>query len=174
MVAADMAVYILSQMAGVSSAEDANERFGNSAATYIKDNAEITFSWVAALPYPPYTSDPQTQATGEIVFLEFNITPSYTNTKESAHNHLKTQLISGMMNAMYNITEAGFSTTQASMSSSPTINNLILEANGSTPMDAMTEMCQSIIDWVKQLAPVAPCAGSHGSYVGNGTVIQII
>lgn len=169
----DMAMYILQQMQGIMDANQANQRYGQAVSDYIKNNAELLFSWTAALPDPPYTPDPVTQATGKIIQLNIIMQPSYATTVAAAQNYMRNQFIAGMTLAMYNITQPGWTTTPASMSSSLNLNNLTIAPAGSTAMDVHVSVCTQIINWVKQLAPTAPCAGTHGSYVGSGTVIAI-
>jgi hypothetical protein len=175
LIAIEMADYILNRMSNPSypsTAEQANIRMAEAMAEYIQANAEITFSWIA---YSGGGSqDPTTSCTGRYITLMFTLTPSGAIDRTTALNAHKTQLINGMMNATYNITQSGFVTSVGIMSTAPTIGNLNLNPTGNTPMLAMESYCQNIIDWIKQLRPTALCAGTHGAYTGTGTVIAII
>ena len=38
---------------------------------------------------------------------------------------------------------------------------------------AMTRIAEQVIEWVKSIIPIAPCSGSHASYIGAGTATKI-
>jgi hypothetical protein len=141
---------------------------------YIKSNTLITFAWTAALPNPPNTPDPVIVATGEIVSLTFTLTPSMATSQPVAMNTLKTQLIAGLTLGTYNITQSGFATTPALMSTSPSLSLLTLNINGSDQDTALLQLATGIIDWVKAQVPSGPCSGNHAAYVGAGLVTSIV
>jgi len=153
------------------SASAAVSGLGQAIATYIKDNAEIEFSWSAtnAVGAP----DPTTTAMGEIIVLEFVMSPSMATDQASALQALDTQFITGMMAATYNITDSGFSTSPGNMSSSPQISTLQLNITGDNRDTAFNKFASDIIDWVTSQVPTIPCGGSHGSYSGSGVVVSI-
>lgn len=171
-----MANYIINRMLALVNPTPvtALKEFGDSISDYIKNNAEFTFSWAAQLPYYPYTVDPTTTTTGKFSTLNIVFTQSRATTVIAARNHIRNEIIAGMTAAFYNITASGFSTTPASMSSSATLQALVIEYYATTQLEAMEKLSNLIITWVKALAPTAPCAGSHGSYVGTGMVTAII
>lgn len=153
------------------SASEAVAGLGNSVATYVKDNAEVEFSWSATNPVG--VPDPATTAMGEIILLEFVMTPSMATNQSSALQALDAQFITGMMAATYNITEGGFSTSPGVMSSSPQISTLQLAITGDDRDTAFNKFASDLIAWITSQVPTAPCSGSHGEYTGSGTVISI-
>lgn len=145
---------------------------GNTIADYIKNNAEVSFSWSAT--NPSGTSDPVTTASGEIVSISFSLSVSGAITQSAGILQLQTDLISGLSSSTYNITDIGFSTSTGLMSTSPSISTLSLSISGSTQDEAIGKLATQIVSWVKSQVPTGPCSGSHGAYTGAGTVSTII
>ena len=154
--------------------ESANTLMGNTLSDYIKNNAVITFSWTAALLSPPNTVDPTTTTTWAITLLSFSLSPSGETTPTLAQTAFASQIIASMSLGNYNITASGFSTSPGVFSTSPLISTLDLTTiTGTTPYDAQLSFATKIIDWVTAQLPTGPCAGSHGTYVGQGLVTAI-
>lgn len=147
---------------------------GTAIADYIKSNALVNFAWVATNPAPPNNPDPQTTATGEITVLVTVLTPSGATGQPAAIAALRGELIVGMTAALYNITESGFITVAAAMSSSPSLSALVIVVSGDDRDAAFLQLANDIVTWVKAQVPTAPCAGSHGVFVGAGTVTGIL
>ena len=165
---------IKTNLSGITDAASANTILGNTISSYLLANTVFTFTWTAAMTVTPFTPDPVTVTTGTFTSLTITITPSGATTTANAMDALESQIISGMTSATYNITTTGFTTTPASMGSSSTLNNLDLTPSGETDGTlALQNMCQKIINWVKQLAPIATVPGTHGVYTGTGVVSSI-
>ena len=78
-----------------------------------------------------------------------------------------------MTPATYNITDVGFVTNPAAMTTAPGLSFLTISISGDNRDTAMEQLATNIINWVKALGPTVPCAGSHGVYVGAGTPTAI-
>lgn len=161
---------------GTSGAQPVLTKMGQIYADYIKDNADLNYTWVAFLPPPPSTPDPMTTATGKIQTLTFNLTPSNATTKAAAHAHFKAEMIAGMTAATHQITGVGFITT-GTMAMGAGLASLDIESavnNLTTPDAAITALCTEIIRWVKSLSG-AIVNGTHLTYTvgGVGTVSSI-
>ncbi len=172
--ATDLKNQIKTDLLNKDNATDALNQLATTCSTYIKTNAEITFVWTAALVNPPNTPDPITVAIGEIITLEFTLTPSLATTQPEGILTLKNQLIIGLTAAIYNITEIGFSTQPGAMSTSPSLTSLTLTISGDSQDTAIEQLASGIIDWVKLQVPIAPCSGTHGVYTGAGLVSSIL
>lgn len=179
--ASTLAGLIKTNLAGATDAATANMILGDTITNYLLSNTVFSFSWAAlqTTPTPPSpTPDPVTSATGAFISLTITITPSGATDSAGANESFKNQLIAGMTDATYNITDPGFTTTANSMTTSTNINNLVLTPGGETNQDAaLLDRCTKIIDWVKQLAPTGTCNGTRTDesivYTGTGTVTSI-
>ncbi len=147
---------------------------GTAIADYIKANALVNFAWIATNPGPPPVPDPVVTATGEIVTLSFSLTPSGATEQPAAITALQGELIIGMTAALYNITQSGFSTSPGAMASSPSLATLSISLSGDDRDIAFQQLADNIVTWVKAQVPTAPCAGSHGAFIGAGTVVTIL
>jgi hypothetical protein len=177
LVPSTLASLLKTNLAAATDAATSNTILSNTLSSYLLTNTIFNFSWIGALPAPPFTPDPIIIATGTFTTLTITITPSGATTAPLAQAAVKNQIITGMTSAIYNITTLGFACTPAPMSSSATLSTLDLSLTVTPVGDtAMIEMCTKIIDWVKQLAPAGTCAGTHTTppaYTGVGTVTTI-
>lgn len=185
LVAADMADALKSAVAGMSDASTARQAEADALADYIMSNAEIQFAWNGINPGPPPVPDPVTAAMGAISNLMFTFTPVPSPDPEASRSAMKTQIIAGMSAALYNITDAGFSTTPLSFASAPEISTLDLSGITTSETDPVaagddvrTKLCQRIVSWVQSLHPPAPVLGSHGAFTAppgtGGLVVSIL
>jgi len=160
-----------------SSADDALSALGDAISGYITDNAQINFSWVGISTSVPPVTDPVATATGEILGLSFKLTPSSATSQADAISHLKDELVTGLSAALYNITDAGFTTAPQSMSLSPGISNLNITISGNDRDDALGQLADCIVTWVKAQAPTVPVMGSHAAFLappGAGGMVTAI
>jgi hypothetical protein len=175
LIAVNLKNQIISDLAGITNANTALTILGNTLSTYIKTNAVISFSWNGI--QPPSIVDPVIQTTGRITVLTFILTPSSATTQVAAFTTLKSQLIAGLTVAQYNITAAGFVTTPALMSTSPSLSNLTFNVSGTTQDDAMLQFATGIINWIQAQAPTQKILGAHGVFTAptgiGGTVVSI-
>ena len=155
-------------------AQSAMQELATTLSTYIKVNAQVTFVWAATLPNPPYTPDPIVVTVGNVITLEFALTPSGLTDSTAAQDYLKNQLIAGLTEGTINVVTSGFITTPITFATSPSLNSLDLIISGSNPDDAQLDFATKIVDWVKLQKPSAPCTGSHLPYIGTGIVSSII
>jgi len=163
---------IKSALLNKDNATDALSTLASTCHDYIKANAEVSFDWsaVSSTSVP----DPVLTATGKIITLVFTLTPSMVTSQPVAMNTLKTQLIAGLTLGTYNITQTGFVTTPALMSTSPSLSLLTLNITGNDPDTALLQLATGIIDWVKAQVPTAPCTGARIlTYTGGGMVSSI-
>lgn len=176
-----LASLLKTNLASATDAATANTIMGDTITSYLLSNTIFTFVWSAVQTTPPLASpppDPITSTTGIFASLTIAITPSGATSASDAMTALKDQIVDGMSKATYRISKTGFSTSAALMSSSSTLDNLILTPSGSTSGDdAMLDLCTKIITWVKQLTPAAPCTGTRTAgtfvYTGKGVVSSI-
>jgi hypothetical protein len=174
LIASNLKDSIKNDLQGKGTASDALSALATTVATYIKDNAVVNFGWVAALANPPFTPDPIVVASGGIIALSFTLTPSMATTQTDAMTAIKTQFIAGLSLGTYNITDAGFTTSPGLLSTSPTINTLSFSISGTDQDTALLQFATGIINWVKAQVPITPCSGTHGTFVGVGTVVSIV
>lgn len=170
LIPADLADQLATDVVGPTSAQ-AFSQLGAAIASYIITNTVVNFAWVGALAAPPNTPDPAVVATGEFVSMSFSLSPSNVPNQAGALSALATQLMAGMATATYNITQSGFTTSAALIS---TALPLVLTVTGPTRELALLQMATQIITWVKTHVPTAPCSGSHAPYVGSGTATTIL
>jgi hypothetical protein len=141
------------------------------------ENAQINFSWNGIQPGPTPVTDPKVTTTGEILGLSFQLTPSLATSQAEAINHLKSELITGLTAAQYNITEAGFTTVPMSMSTSPGINSLNISISGNDRDAALGQLANDIVTWITAQLPTGVIMGSHGLFVapaGTGGMVTAI
>ena len=156
---------------GQTVAATAMTALGQAISKYINDNAVVAFSWIAALPYTPFTTDTNTTPTGTIQGVAITLTPSMSTTQAGAFDILKTQIIAGFSIGTYTIT--GFSVSPGSLVSCPGLSSLTFNVSGYDRDVALLQLATNVISWVTSQVPTAPCAGADGSYVGSGTVTSI-
>lgn len=144
---------------------------------YVKDNAEFQFSWTGVLPSPPGTTDPVTIAKGEFI----NLTVMFSSFKaanpdqgQTAFDMFGTDLITSFTTAMYNVSDPGFSTAPMLFGSAPALATLKLSPSQKDKReDAFDVLADQIVTWVTSQVPAAPCAGTHGSFVGTASCIKV-
>lgn len=137
---------------------------------YVVDNASLTFSWTATNPGTG-APDPIVSTTGEFLTFTVSITPSGITDPSLAQSALATQMGTSVLTSTYNITATGFITTPAAIGtlSSPISFNI----NSTEPEQALLQLSTDIINWIKAFVLATPCAGTHGVYVGSGSVTAI-
>lgn len=171
LVAEDLKDLLISNLDGITDATLALSTVSSTISTYIKDNAEISFSWVAS--NPSGDPDPTITAQGEIVSLDIEITPSLADNQASAFVILTTQVTTTTALGIYNITDTGFVTSSGSLSSSPSIGAFTLVVSGTDQEAAMLQFAQAFVDYIILQLPTSPCSGTHGTYTGIGTITSI-
>jgi len=145
-------------------AAEGNKVMGNVISDYFKNNAEITFSWVAQDPQG--VPDPVTTTKGEMLSLPKDfLTPSLKDNNLAAMAALETKLQIGLVPISYNVTEAGFVTSAQVMVALPVLNINMSETDDR--QIAFTDLANSLVDWMKTVIPIVPCLGIHGVYI-NG------
>lgn len=161
--------------------ENAMDKMGEALASYIKENTELKFSWSNAFNSQG-VEDSLKVADGEITTLDaFDLrfdNDSY-DTQSSALQKFAQNLQSSLAKGKFNITQSGFSTSEASIASdatTPTIQIQIGDIDDSSDIQeqAFKQLSNCIINWIKSLSLSATCSGSHSDYVGGiGTVTSI-
>jgi hypothetical protein len=170
MIANDLASAMKAATQGQTAAVPALTALGNAISTYIKANAVVAFSWAGALAVPPFTPDPVVVATGKITLLTITLTPSMATSQPSAIAHLSSEITAGVKAGSYNVTDAGFATAAATMS---TIPDLVLAISAPDRDAAYLAMATQIVAWIIAYVPAQTCSGSHGLYVGVATPTTI-
>jgi len=162
---------ILSEIANLTDAGTALQKLGTAIGDYIASNAVVAFTWVAVNPVGG-APDPVASASGGITTMTVALTPAYGVVDHNvAQAHLETECNAALSLALYNITDAGFSTAPVVFG---VVDSLNLTVSKTSDSDiAIGELAENIIDWIKSQKPVAPCAGTHGVFVGTGTVLSI-
>lgn len=157
-------------VAGKTDAVDALAALSSAISEYIVENAVINFSWIAVNPVGG-APDPITSAAGSFTSMPIVLTPSGVTDYEQSQAQFSSQCDSGFSASQYNITDAGFSTTPAVAGTSIPLTLSIPETNSYD--EAMSALASNIVDWIKQQVPTIPVSGTHGVYVGAGSVISI-
>lgn len=161
-----MASAIISSVSGCTDANDANFRFYRALCNYIEGNAQVYYSWTAALPSPPNTPDPMTviQAT---IKTSGSLSPSGATTCEAAMSRFSADLNRNAMTWRI-VWPAGFTLSPAFII--PTIN--ITPSMATEQQSAMLSVCSQIIAGLKQATPTA--SGNHAAFIGMASFTQII
>ena len=161
-----MASAIISSVSGSTDAYDANSKFYKALCEYVEGNAEVYYSWSAALTSPPFTPDPMVVIKATIKTTG-SLSPNGATTCEAALAQFSADLNRNV--AMWSIVwPAGFTLTPAFVI--PTIN--ITPSMATEQQSAMLAVCTQIIAGIKQATPTA--SGSHISFVGIASFTQII
>lgn len=171
MIASDLRDAISASILNQTQSSVALQLLGDTIASYILENNEVLFSWVAT--DPEQLPDPTIVANGKLQNITFTLTPSGLSTQATAIPYLEGEFIAGLSASTYIITDSGFSVSPGATSSSPTITTLNLIVSGTERQEVLLQFASKIINWVKAQVPTAPCSGSHGKYVGAGTVTSI-
>lgn len=161
---------ILDEIANLIDADEALQKLGVVISEYFKNNAEISFMWIATNPVGG-APDPTTSANGSILSVAFSLTPSHEIDSSASKAHFESECNSALSLAQFNITDAGFSTAPAVFGSVLPLSLSIPETDNSN--EAILGLSESIVDWLKSQIPASPVSGTHGVYVGTGTVISI-
>ena len=167
--ASSLATEMKNAVGGKTDAIDALSSLSTAISEYIKSNAVITFSWIAV--NPSGVPDPMTSASGAFTSVKIVLTPSGTDNYQQSQSQFSSQCDAGLSASMYNITDAGFSSSPASPGTTIPLALSIPETNSYD--EAMNALASDIVDWVKQQIPSVPVSGSHGAYVGVGSVVSI-
>lgn len=174
LVATELRDLLIENLSDKQTASEANTELGNTISNYVKDNAEVSLTWVAALPAAPFTPDTVVSASGKILTLSLPLIPSLLTEQTSAILALKTQFITNFALATYNITDSGFVTSSGLLGSAPTISTLNLSISGDNQSNALLQLASNIIDWIKLMIPATPCSGTRIlTYTGVGAVVSI-
>jgi hypothetical protein len=161
-----MASAIISSISQSDNASDANSKFYKALCEYVEGNAEVYYSWSAALTSPPFTPDPMVVIKATIKTTG-SLSPNGATTCEAALAQFSADLNRNA--AMWSIVwPAGFTLTPAFVI--PTIN--ITPSMATEQQSAMLAVCTQIIAGIKQATPTA--SGSHISFVGIASFTQII
>ena len=161
-----MASAIISSVSGSTDAYDANNKFYKALCDYVEGNAEVYYSWSAALTSPPFTPDPMVIIKATIKTTG-SLSPNGATTCEAALAQFSADLNRNA--ALWQIIfPAGFTLTPTFVI--PTIN--ITPSMATEQQSAMIAVCAQIIAGLKQATPTA--SGSHISFVGIASFTQII
>lgn len=161
----------------VDNVDDALTSLGDAIADYVKDNAVVNYGWVAV--NPAGAPDPVVAATGEITVFEVSLSVIKSASGAPAPAGIilmQTALITSMTAGLHNITQSGFVTVPSPMASSPSLALLSFAGvqGKDNRSDAYTELSNAIVTWVKAQVPTMPVAGTHGVFVGTGTLVSIL
>lgn len=166
MIASAMASSIINNINQSSDATDANNKFYKSLCDYVETNAQVFYTWSAALPSFPNTLDPQVVIEAKIK-TSGSLFPSGATDCASALAIFATTLNANA--ALWQIIfPVGFSLSPAFII--PTI--VFTPSMADNQKSAMTYICQEIIDGLKLATPVS--SGTHISYVGTASFTQLI
>lgn len=161
-----MASAIISSVSGSTEASDAITKFYKALCDYVELNAQVFYSWTAALPSPPNTPDPMVLITATIKTTG-SLSPSGATDCSQALTLFSADLNKNA--ALWQIIfPAGFALTPAFVI--PTI--IITPSMATSQLPAMTALCTQIIAGLKAATPAA--SGTHASFVGAAAFTQII
>ena len=161
-----MASAIISSISQSDNASNANSKFYKALCDYVEGNAEVYYSWTAALTSPPFTPDPMVVIKATIKTTG-SLSPNGATTCEAALAQFSADLNRNA--ALWQIIfPAGFTLTPAFVI--PTIN--ITPSMATEQQSAMIAVCTQIIAGIKQATPTA--SGSHISFVGIASFTQLI
>ncbi len=166
MVASAMANSIISNIGQSTDAADANNKFYKALCDYVEANAQVFYSWVAALPSPPNTPDPTVIIEAKIKTMG-SLSPSGATDCSTALSIFAATLNANAATWLIQW-PAGFALSPALVI--PTI--VFTPSMATEQMSAMTHICQEIINGLKLATPAA--AGTHAAYVGAATFTQLI
>ena len=140
----------------------AMSEFSAALKTYIEGNAVFTFSWVAALPVPPFTPDPIVTYTGNIAFAAFSI--ANPSNMAAFGPLITTAVVGGLVNP--DIVVPPFVVPPLSLLPVP----MVITQSGLTDQQlALEAMSDEIITGIKAMINPAPLAGTHLPYVSPPT-----
>jgi len=148
---------------------------GNAIATYVGDNAEVNFSWSGLNPQG--VPDTAVTAKGKISGLSISLSLSNSDNQGNALTQMSSEIVTGFLSATCDITDVGFSTNPALMSSAPTVSSLSLSLSGDNREDVFESLANQIISYVTGLAPLTPMLGSHIAFTappGTGASVTSI
>lgn len=152
-----MSSAIIDSISGIDNATDAINKFYSSLCKYVEDNAQVYYTWSAALPPPLNTPD-------STVLLECKIktsgslSPSGQDTPEGALGMLSSDLNKNA--SLWEIVwPSGFSISPAFIL--PTIS--LSPSNSDNQRSAWEHICDEIISGIKKATP-GPLSGIHGDY----------
>ena len=163
---------IKNSVSGATDSSIAMLALGNAIATYILNNIEFTFAWIRTNSVPPYDVE-NTTPSGEMITLTVTLTPSRSTDSNTSLSQFANEITLGIKTGTLNITETGYITTPVTWSN---ISNLNITMNQeTTPDTAFLNIANLIINWLINPSnlPSIPCAGTHGTYVGSGTVTSV-
>jgi uncharacterized membrane protein YdcZ (DUF606 family) len=132
----------------------------------VEGNADVYYSWTAALTSPPFTPDPMVIIKATIKTTG-SLSPSGATTCEAAMAQFSADLNRNAV-LWQIIWPAGFSLSPAFVI--PTIN--ITPSMATEQQSAMLSVCSQIIAGLKLATPTA--AGTHAAYTGIATFTQLI
>lgn len=153
-------------IAGVDQLTDpgqANNAFFSAICEYVEQNAEVIYEWSGV--NSDGNPDPITKINSKIK-TSGSLYPSGANTPESALRAVSSSLNTSA-SVWYVIWQAGFMLSMAYII--PTINLTASGANQRYP--AILHVSTEIINGLKKATPNA--TGTHGSYMGTATFIEI-
>ena len=165
MTASSMADHIISSINKTTDPATANNSFYSALCSYVEANAEVYYSWKAALTSPPYSVDP-------VVVIKPTIKTSGTLTPSGATDpgeamSIFTQTLNANIATWTMVWPPGFTLTPCFILPSVTIT-----PSGATDQkSAMEAVCAQIIAGILLATPAA--TGSHASFIGAATFTSI-
>ncbi len=164
----DLAIAMQNSVNGMT--EPTIAPLGIAIGSYIVSNAELDYDWTGVNTVAPFDTE-NIPTTGEILTHSISLTLSEATAPVEGLTHLASEITTGIRSATYNITAPGWSTAPLPCSDIP---DLALSIDGTDIREsAFSQLASQICDWIWAYAPAAPNAGSHGTYVGTGTVSAI-
>lgn len=160
---------IETELNNITDPTEANTKFGEAIADYIKDNAEITYTWAAI--DGGGNPDPIISCNGEIISLTITLSPTGATNATTAMSELSTTLTASLKLGTHNVTDTGFTVTPGLMSDISNLNLTV--SNKSNSAEAIEYFSNEIITWITSYVPGTPLNGSHGSYTGTATATKI-
>jgi hypothetical protein len=144
---------------------------GTAIAAYIVANAELLFLWTGVNGSPPFDTESNIPATGNVITCTITLTPSLAVVPVNGLVWLATEIVAGIRLGTINITQGGWSTSPVTMIDCPDFTLII---DGTLSRDsAYDQIATQLINQITAYHPGLPVSGTHGSYVGATTLCTI-
>jgi hypothetical protein len=144
---------------------------GTAIAAYIVANAELLFLWTGINGSPPFDTESNIPATGNIITCTITLTPSLAIVPVTGLVFLATQIVAGIRLGTINITQPPWATAPVTMIDCPDF-TLIIDGTPSRD-SAYDQIATQLVSQIIAYQPSLPVSGTHGTYVGATTLCTI-